>query len=294
MSQNNLPKVKKLCGTCQHYSWVVSDNLKTTCNNLGSIETTPACHMYSVNPFVLQDFEKVLKPLSDVLRVLPLTVLPMFYEIIAQEKSLRRHGYYFMEKVAVKYFGSASDRYVSNYIIANVFSATDTGVFVIGKAGIRMFVLKGSIIKLSDFLELRKKLIAQNKLTDPKFKGRTSAKQKLAVSETLDDIIDRGVVDELDYGIKRKLNPKRIGSSDMSLDPSDDTRLKKKQKNHLSELSMTTAKKPEVKKPVETKTKGKDKVVAKPVKKVKPMAKVVVPTKQLKSKKVVAGKGVKK
>src|ERR1035437_9850539 len=100
---SKIQKSTRFCGTCQHYSWTLGAQRKTTCNNLGSIDTTPACTDYSINPFVLQDFENVLKPLADVLRVMPITTLSMFYEIIAQEKSLRRKGYYFMEKVAIKY-----------------------------------------------------------------------------------------------------------------------------------------------------------------------------------------------
>jgi hypothetical protein len=206
-------KCKKYCGTCQHYSWIIPKGKKTTCNNLGSIDTTPACTQYSVNPFILQDFEKVLQPLADTLRAMPLTVLPLFYEIISQERNLRKRGFHFMEKVAVKYFGTASDQYVSNYIIGHVFSATDTGVFIIGKTGVRMFALKESVLKLSDFIQLRRVLKEKNLIVDPMFEGRTSAKQKLAVVETIDDIIGRGVVDDLDFEIKSKLSPKRLNSS---------------------------------------------------------------------------------
>jgi hypothetical protein len=203
-------KNERACGNCQHYCWTLGPVRKTTCNNLGSIETTPACPDYTINPFVLQDFEKVLKPLADTLRVMPLTVLPLFYEVISQEKALRRRGFYFMEKVAIKYWGTPSEKFVSNYIVAHVYSATKEGIFVIAKSGARMYVLNGSIIKLELFLDLRKELKAKGKIIDPTLSSRASNKQKLAVTETLDDIIARGMVEDLDTDLKKKLNPKRI------------------------------------------------------------------------------------
>ena len=213
---SKLTKPTRFCGTCQHYCWTVGPQRKTTCNNLGSIETTPSCTDYSINPFVLQDFERVLKPLADTLRVMPVTTLSMFFEIIAQEKSLRRRGFYFMEKVAVKYWGTAGEKYLSNYVMAHVYSANDEGVFVVAKSGIRMFVFKESVIKLEPFLKFRKHLKDTGKILDPTISLRTaSVKQKLAVTETLDDIIARGMVSEsdLDLDLKRKLNPKRINNA---------------------------------------------------------------------------------
>jgi hypothetical protein len=212
MSSSRNQKPTRFCGTCQHYCWTLGPARKTTCNNLGSIDTTPSCTDYSINPFVLQDFEKVLKPLADVLRVMPITTVTMFQEIISQERGLRRKGFYFMEKVAIKYWGTPSEKFVSNYILAHVFSATNEGVFVIAKSGIRMFILRESVIKLEEFLSLRRGLKESGKITDPSFGNRTSTKQKLAITETLDDIIARGLIEdsELDTGIKRRLNPKRI------------------------------------------------------------------------------------
>jgi hypothetical protein len=193
----------------------VGEPRKSTCNTLGCIETTPACTDYSINPFVLQDFEAALKPLADVLRVMPITTITMFLEVISQEKALRRRGFYFMEKVAVKYWGTPGEKFVSNYIIAHVYSATNDGIFVIAKSGIRMFVLRDSILKLEEFIDIRRDLKEKGKLVDPTLSSRASSKQKLAITETLDDIIARGLVndDDLDKDIKRKLNPKRIGDT---------------------------------------------------------------------------------
>lgn len=239
----NLSKSKRYCGTCQHYCWTLGPKRKTTCNNLGSIDTTPSCSDYSINPFVLQDFENVLKPLADVLRVMPITTLSLFYEIISQEKALRRKGYYFMEKVAIKYWGTPSERYVSNYVLGHVYSATKEGVFVIAKSGMRMFALKESIIKLEVFLELRRRLKDDGKITDPSLGNRTSAKQKLAITETLDDIIARGLIDDLDLDLdlKRRLNPKRISNEILKDEPSEltmSTSSLKKKKNNVINLDV--------------------------------------------------------
>jgi len=90
--------LKRYCGTCQFYSWSTLEGKKTSCNKLGSIDTTPACGCYSINPFMLQDFEQVLLPLSRALRALPLTALSLFYDVIAGERALRRRGYYLWKK----------------------------------------------------------------------------------------------------------------------------------------------------------------------------------------------------
>lgn len=233
------PKTTRVCGSCQHYSWTLGPQRKTTCNNLGSIDTTPSCADYEINPFVLQDFEYALKPLAEVLRVMPISTLSMFYDIIAQEKSLRRKGFYFMEKVAIKYWGTPGQQYVSNYVLAHVYSATNEGVFVIAKSGIRMFVLKESVIKLEVFLGLRRELKESGRIVDPTLSSRASNKQKLAVTETLDDIIARGCVEnfEIDTEIKRKLNPKRIsrGIDNGTLGSELEMSTKPKIKNHLIE-----------------------------------------------------------
>jgi hypothetical protein len=96
--------------------------------------------------------------------------------------------------------------------LGHVYSATKDGVFVIGKSGTRMFVLRDSVLKMDEFLELRRGLKSEGKLVDPTIKGRATVKQRMAVTETLDDIIARGEVEDfdIDVDIKRKLNPKRI------------------------------------------------------------------------------------
>jgi hypothetical protein len=240
MAKPGIPKLVKFCGTCRHYCWIVGPNRKTTCNNLGSIDTTPGCLDYAINPFVLKDYISVLKPLSEVLRVMPLTVLPMFYEIIAQEKVLRRRGFYFMEKVAIKYYGSAADKYISNYVVAHVFSSTDEGVLVISKSGIRMFVLKENVIKFALFLEMRRDLKEAGKNVDPTIKMR-SVKQKLALTETLDDILDRGLLDDedLDKSLKSKFSTSKINRR--ITDPEEGLGIKEKKKTmKFSEMEIST------------------------------------------------------
>jgi len=233
------PKARRFCGVCQHYSWTVCSGKKTTCNNLGSIETTPACSSYAINPFILKDYIKVLKPLADVLRVMPAATLPLFNEIITQERTLRKKGFYFMEKVAIKYFGpSSGTKYLSNYVVANIFTVTDDGAFVISKSGIRMFVLKESIMKFDEFLEFSRNLKKKGHLIDPAIKNRATAKQKLATVETLDDILDRGIV-EGDSEIKRKLNPKKLNS----IYNTNDAAKHIKPRNIRTELEMSTLRK---------------------------------------------------
>jgi hypothetical protein len=65
---------------------------------------------------------------------------------------------------------------------------------------------------LEEFFGIRRDLKESGMLLDPTLASRASNKQKLAITETLDDIIARGLVDEddLDKDIKRKLNTKRI------------------------------------------------------------------------------------
>lgn len=209
--RSKVPKFKKFCGSCQHYSWVTADDKTTTCNNLGFLDITPACPVYKLNPFILQDFEKVLMPLSNVLRAMPVTVLPMFYDIIAAEKKLRKLGFYFFEKIVVKYYGTPADKYISNYITARLYSADESGAFIISSTGIRMYVLRDSIIKLEDFLELHEELKNSRKLIDPSITGRTSKKQKEGTVETFDEIIERGNADlELDNRIPKKLRLKGV------------------------------------------------------------------------------------
>ena len=78
----------------------------------------------------------------------------------------------------------------------------------------------------------------KQKLVDPALKGRTSAKQKMAVVETLDDIIDRGVVVDLNYELKRKMHPKRLNQDVQDLPPIDSDRPNKQHK--YSTLSSDT------------------------------------------------------
>jgi hypothetical protein len=155
---------------------------------MGALKTSPCCESYSPNPFVLGEVAEVLKPLSDIVKLLPLGTLPILNDIIINERHNRKNGFHFLEKVGIKYRGLPSEKYVSNYVWGYVYLTNRDGeTYLVSSKGFRMLVLRDSIIKEEPFRELIKLLRAEDKLVDPSIRKPT-AKQKRGIPLTLDDI----------------------------------------------------------------------------------------------------------
>lgn len=207
-----MTNIKHYCASCAFFNWVVFPGKKTTCDRSGSLPSTPSCSEYSPNPFVLQDVEKLLLPLANILKRLPVSVIPILYDVISNEKLLRKQGYAFMEKVAVRYRGTENDNYVSNFTIARVFStAPEDSLYVVSEKGYRMLVLRSSVIKYNKFMEIRKEWVSEGNVVDPEILSEQipRIKQIHGVPETLDDLVDLDMV-ETDSKLRRLLSSKKF------------------------------------------------------------------------------------
>jgi hypothetical protein len=204
--------IKRYCASCAYFDWVVFPGKKTTCNSSGSLPTTPACEGYSPNPFVLQDIEKLLLPLASILKKLPVSVIPILYDVISNERQLRKFGYIFMEKVAVRYRGAVNDMFISNFTIARVYStAPEDSLYVVSEKGFRMLVTKDSVMKYDKFMEIRKEWLKDGHIVDPTLidEHRPRIKQIHGVPETLDDLRELDLV-KTDTKLRRLFSNKKL------------------------------------------------------------------------------------
>jgi hypothetical protein len=152
------------------------------------MSTTPACEIYAPNPFILQDVEKLLLPLAHVIQKLPVNVLPLLTDVIANEKANRKLGFSFMEKVAYKYAGTAQEKFISDYTIARVYSTCDEdSVYLISGKGFKIIAPASSLIKYDNFEEMRKEMKLAGKVVNPSVPN-PSVKQKYGIPESLDEV----------------------------------------------------------------------------------------------------------
>lgn len=163
---------------------------KAKCSDQGMIETAKACPKFKPDLFRLRDladegdFDATMQFVSQIINKIPNDQYGLVASIFLQAKSTAESGFQFYQPVYVRYRGTASSNYMSNFMTAYVLDATATDVRLVSadprqKQFTLTFVNHGlegpTIYSAKAFKPLREMMIEKGKLVDPKESRNTPA-----------------------------------------------------------------------------------------------------------------------
>ena len=155
------------------------------CDKLGQIETAKACVKFkpAVQKFedAVADAESPLELLGKYVANVPTSNLHILGAVILNEKTTRKFGYRFMQRVYVRYRGQQESDYVDNFLPCHVMEATRLGLRLLSANGktqiLKTEFKKGelagpNIYSVAEFKKLKAQMIKAKKLEDPLHKRR--------------------------------------------------------------------------------------------------------------------------
>jgi hypothetical protein len=157
-----------------------------------------------------------LKALSSAIYDLTATELQALGAVMQAERVTRKHGWRFMQKVYVRYTGSSSRNFFSNFAIGYVAYADKECLRIFGING-KAFVtiLKGSdgygnsVYTVKQFKEMREKMVAQKQFVDPAIEIEREQWNRARVLK-LDDLLDEPAKIR-----NRKIKPSKAREDDL-------------------------------------------------------------------------------
>ncbi|MNQ23841.1 hypothetical protein D3C85_370180 [compost metagenome] len=171
----SLKSQQPLCGDCVGLKCekLISDS-KQVCSKLGKTATSKPCPHFIADTKPLQPILKrdAFDTLSRLFQEIPKDALRNVASLLYNEKKTRAAGYFFGQKVYVRYRGAANADYLSNFMIARVMSVNSEFIRLTSQDGkCNLTFMKKTcqdvILSVDEFDELRKKMVAKGRLVDP-------------------------------------------------------------------------------------------------------------------------------
>lgn len=178
-----MKKTPYTCGDCR---FLCSEKaFDKTCDKLGMIETAKACTSFKPNlqkfSTLIEESENTLELLAQFMRRMPTNHLHILASVITNEKNTRKFGYYFMQRVYVRYRGTAEANYVNNFVPCHIMEASRNGLRLLSADGqIHIFkedFKKGelagpNIFSQVEFRKHKAAMVKASKLEDPAHKRK--------------------------------------------------------------------------------------------------------------------------
>lgn len=189
-----MQKMTKVCGSCLHLE--KEKTFDKPCIQLGKIPTSKQCGSYHPNMHMIvstEDKYNRVEQIALALAGMQEYEIQAFAGVLESVKKTRKHGYSFFERVFVRYTGTGSANYVSNFMSCRVLYADKDYVRLISESGKSFLTLMNekdgvTIIKVKVFVEMRREMLANRKYVDPKEKRLTLTSQKGEIT-TLDEVV---------------------------------------------------------------------------------------------------------
>ncbi len=126
------------CGDCRHLSLealAVDSQAKakgTTCNTVGKKDDSKACPSFRKNIYKLQnlpdDQHSAVETLAKIARKIPAENIAAVGIALLNERETREQGFYFFQRVYVRYRGRSNRNYLGNFMACHVLYATKSHV----------------------------------------------------------------------------------------------------------------------------------------------------------------------
>ena len=178
------------CGDCTGLDIeALISGTKAKCSDEGKLETSRACPKFKPDLFSLRelseegDFDKTTQFIAQLLRNIPSDKYGLIASVFLQEEQTVKSGFSFHQPVYVRYRGSVSSNYMSNFMTAYVLNATDKDVrLVSADPRHKQFTLTydntglegPSIYSSRAFKPLREEMIEKGRHVAPKEERKTT------------------------------------------------------------------------------------------------------------------------
>jgi hypothetical protein len=227
--KSKLKSLQPLCGDCSGLKkeCLVPNNSETCCK-LGKVGTSKTCQYFMSDHEPLKvvartdSFESLIAMFKD----LPTDALRNVASVLYQEHKTRRFGFFFGQKVYVRYRGTLGANYLSNFMIARVLSVNAEFIRLTSDDGrctltYTLQVLKegGVIYKPNEFSTLRENMMSRGRLVDPHVERNTAKRLRCeeAYELNLTNESQNGVVTTIDTVFKESKLPRRKGKRTVDL-----------------------------------------------------------------------------
>lgn len=226
VARAGLKSLQPQCGECIGLKCekLIPDN-KHVCSENGKTRTSRTCNYFIADTKPLANLTRktAFDQLVSLFQEIPDKGLRELASLLYNEKKTRRAGYYFGQKVYVRYRGAANADYMSNFMSAIVISASSEYMRLTSLDGrCNLTFAKGCfphILTVEKFDALRTKMIARGRLVDPDTEKliakRFRAEEEYELQITTES--KNGQITTIDTVFKENKVPRRKGKKTVDL-----------------------------------------------------------------------------
>lgn len=167
-----MSKVAKTCGSCIHFDKERLEGEKKL-HNEDRKEYSRPCQHYEVNPEPVSRNIDHLQNLAHLIRGVPSNKLENLAQMVLAAGKLAAYGYQFMQPVVVRWRGAGHDNYLNNFMVAHIVTINPSkriARLTSYNGEIALSFPLSSLIPLPKFDKMRKKMIAEGRLRDPRYR----------------------------------------------------------------------------------------------------------------------------
>ena len=188
------------CGSC--VGLVRSPVLEVPCNQVGKLPTSRSCGSHQPDVFTLAGGEEkvnLMLTIADVMARMSVNDLQILASLMLNEKTTRKHGFKFKQKVYLRVQGQTNSNYLSNFAVGYVLDANKDTVRLIGESGtmsVSCLNEKDSctLYTVARFNVLREQMLKDRKFIDPAVQKIIIPAPKETNVKTLDAAFDDGLL----------------------------------------------------------------------------------------------------
>ena len=185
------------CGDCRFYS--CEKQFDKVCEQLGHLDSSIGCDKFKPNPKKLKDAlnetDSVMDLIAELVSKVPASSLHVLSSLVYNEKTTRKFGYRFMQKVYVRYRGVAGADYVSNFMPAYIVEASKNGLRLMSPNGnthiLKTEFKKGelsgpNIFSISEWKIQKRKMLSEDRIEDPALKRKKVSQSYLLEEQQIE------------------------------------------------------------------------------------------------------------
>ncbi len=189
------------CGSCSGLTR--NPVLETRCADLGKLPTSRACGSHNPDVFTLAGGEErvsLLLPLAEIMARMKPNDLQIMASLMLEEKTTRKNGFKFKQKVYIRVQGDAASNYMSNFAVGYVLDATKEHVRVMGESGSLAITFlndrdSNTLYTVERFNEIRRAMVAAKAFDDPKLATfGIPTKAPASAVKSFDDAVEEGMM----------------------------------------------------------------------------------------------------
>lgn len=184
-----MTKLNLTCGSCLFLN---RDKVfQHKCSELGKIATSKACASHKADAFQVIGSEQAvsrLSHMSSAMRDLSVAQLQAMAALLLGERTTRKHGWRFYQRVYIRMSGSASSNYLNNFAVGYVVSADKEYVRIVGESGKTMISALNDPDSTTVYTVARFKPLREEMVKNKQFHDLTSVRSSYV--RPLDDFLE--------------------------------------------------------------------------------------------------------